>query len=60
MSTIMPNEKRLQDAVRWISENRETKDVQELIKEACFKYNLNPKEEEYLLRLFREEEQEEK
>ncbi len=55
MATIMPKEKRLQDALKWISENRASKDLKELIKEASFKYNLNPKEEEYLCRLLKEE-----
>lgn len=56
MSTIMPKEKKIQDALKWISENRQFKKIEDLIKEAIFKYNLDPKQEEYLRRLFKEDE----
>ena len=58
MSTIMPNEKKMRDALEWMSINRGKRSDSELLKEASFKFNLNPKEEEYLRRLFAEEQKE--
>jgi len=55
MPTIMPEEKRVQDALRWISARREERKVTELIREAAFQFNLTPKNEEYLYRLLRDE-----
>jgi len=52
MATIMPKEKRVQDALRWISEHREEKEIRDLIREASFHFNLTPKNEDYLYRLF--------
>jgi len=53
MSTIMPKGKKVQDALKWISsQGKERKDVKKLVQEAGFQFNLNPKEEEYLRRLF--------
>jgi hypothetical protein len=52
MSTIIPEEKKLKDALEWISIYQDKKNIEDLLKEACFKYNLTPKEEEYLRRLF--------
>lgn len=52
----MPKDKKVQDAFRWISEQAsENKDYKKLIQEAAFKYNLNPKQEDYLKRLFQDE-----
>ncbi len=58
MSTIMPDEKKMRDALQWISENMGLKDTEDLVKEASFRFNLNPKEEEYLRRLFKNKEEE--
>ncbi len=55
MSTIVPEEKKIQDALKWISEGRERRDIKELIQEASLKFNLSPKEEKYLYHLFKEE-----
>ncbi|MCF8030811.1 MAG: hypothetical protein K9K39_07950, partial [Desulfohalobiaceae bacterium] len=55
MTTIMPEEKKVQDALRWISARRGEKEIKELIREASFQFNLTPKNEEYLYRLLREE-----
>ena len=53
MSTIMPKGKRVQDALKWISsQDKETKSLKKLVQEAGFQFNLTPKEEEYLRRLF--------
>jgi hypothetical protein len=49
----MPKEKRVQNALTWISENKGCQDTdQELIQKAVFRFNLTPKEEEYLYHLF--------
>jgi hypothetical protein len=53
MSTIMPKGKKVQDALKWISsQDRSQKDLKKLVQEASFHFNLNPKEEDYLRRLF--------
>ncbi len=58
MSTIMPKQKRVQDALKWISEYSKAKDTKQdkLLQEAVFRFNLTPKEEEYLIHLFSKEE----
>jgi hypothetical protein len=59
MSTIMPKEKRVRDALTWISEHRgQAKDEGKLLEEAIFRYNLTPREEEYLRHLFRKSDNE--
>ena len=55
MATIMPEEKKVQDALRWISARRGERSIKELIREASFQFNLTPKNEEYLYRLLKEE-----
>jgi len=53
----MPKQKRVQDALKWISENSKAKDAnQDLLQEAIFRFNLTPKEEEYLIHIFSQEE----
>jgi hypothetical protein len=54
MTTIMPEGKRLRDAVKWISEQREQSDLPlvHLVQKAATRYNLSPKEELYLLNVF--------
>jgi hypothetical protein len=56
MGTIMPREKRLRDALRWMSERwseEPSKSVSKLLEEATFRFNLSPREGEYLEHLFR-------
>jgi hypothetical protein len=60
MATIMPKEKRVRDALQWMSERRREepeKSVGKLLEEAVFRYNLSPREEQYLDHLFRQGEQ---
>ena len=55
MTTIMPEEKKVQDAVQWISERRqEYKEIKKLVDDAIFHFNLNPNQEQYLYRVFLE------
>lgn len=57
MSTVMPEGKRIRDALRWISEQSgesgETDGQDRLVQDAVFRFNLTPKEEAYLYRLFK-------
>lgn len=49
--SIMPKGEELRKAVKWISEMRLSEpdiDLQQLIEQACLKFNLSPKEAEYL------------
>lgn len=54
MSTIMPEEKKIQDALKWISAQKGEKGKSErvLAEEAAFRFNLTPKQEQYLLRIY--------
>jgi hypothetical protein len=53
MSTIMPQGEKLKHAVQWISEKR-TEDpaanLAKLVDEASFRFDLSPKDSEFLLR----------
>lgn len=60
MATIQPKGEKLRQAVKWISGERqedENKAIQQLIQEAALRFNLSPKDEEFL-RSFYEEKQE--
>ncbi|MCM2284902.1 MAG: hypothetical protein NDI81_08990 [Desulfobacula sp.] len=53
MSTIMPQGEKLKHAVQWISEKRtENPDINpaKLVDEASFRFDLSPKDSEFLLR----------
>ena len=53
MSTIMPEEKKVKDAVEWIAEHREQyEDIKKLVDDATFHFNLSPKQEQYLYHVF--------
>lgn len=57
MATIQPKGENLRQAVKWISAERledEKRGLTLLIQEAALKYNLSPKEEEYLMSFYRE------
>ncbi len=56
MATIQPKGENLRQAVRWISERRreETKaTIAVLIGEASLRFNLSPKDEEFLVNFYR-------
>ncbi|ACV68583.1 hypothetical protein [Desulfohalobium retbaense] len=49
MSTIMPESKRVRDALAWILDGmRDGKDQSTLLAEACLRFNLSPKDEAVL------------
>ena len=55
MSTIIPDSQKLKNATRWISEQlRENPDApkNELIDTAAFRFDLNPNENQYLVKLY--------
>ena len=57
MSTIMPKEKKVRDALQWVSEQTARgQDRKKALQEAVFQYNLDPKQEDYLYRLYAEQE----
>lgn len=56
MSTIMPEAENVQKAIKWISANMEengNQSLHKLIESAVFKFDLSPKDTEFLLGFFR-------
>lgn len=59
MATIQPKGEKVRQAVRWISSERledENRSIQKLIQEAALRFNLSPKDEEFLNSFYKEEE----
>jgi hypothetical protein len=57
MATVLPKGEKIRQAVKWISGERledENKKISLLIQEASFKFNLSPKEEEFLYSFYQE------
>jgi len=57
MATIMPESENVQKAIKWISMSLEENDKQSipsLIDKAVFKFDLSPKDTEFLSKFFRE------
>jgi hypothetical protein len=55
MATIMPEAEHVQKAIKWISTNLEEKDAQPLkilIEKAILKFDLSPKDSEFLMNFF--------
>lgn len=51
--SIEPEGEDLRKAVKWVSEQRQsgtTKKLAELVEEACVKFDLSPKDEEFLMK----------
>jgi hypothetical protein len=58
MTTIQPKGEKTRQAVRWISDMRQEGDKRPthvLVEEACQRFNLSPKDEEFLQAFYREE-----
>ena len=56
MSTIQPKGEKIRQAVKWISEKRqedERKSFSVLIQEASRRFNLSPKDEEFLVSFYK-------
>jgi len=56
MSSLMPEGAAIRKAVQWISKTREERNapLATLIDEACVRFNLSPKDSEFLNRFFTE------
>ena len=55
--SIQPKGEDLRKAVKWISEKRKhehVKDLKQLVDDACLKFNLSPKDAEFLYRFVTE------
>jgi hypothetical protein len=61
MPTVMPEGAAVRKAVQWISREREenaNKPLASLIEQACVRFNLSPKDAEFLQRFFTESQDE--
>jgi len=56
MTTIMPESENVQKAIKWVSANLEdgNQSLQKLVKKAVFKFDLSPKDTDFLNKFFRE------
>jgi len=55
MATIMPESEHVQKAIKWVSTNlEEGKPLQKLVEQAVFKFDLSPKDTDFLNNFFRE------
>jgi hypothetical protein len=55
MTTIMPDSEQVQKAIKWVSANlEEGKSLQKLVEQAVFKFDLSPKDTDFLTNFFRE------
>ncbi|HDZ23391.1 MAG TPA: hypothetical protein ENH70_02495 [Desulfobacteraceae bacterium] len=57
MATIQPKGERIRQAVKWIASERledDKSNVSMLIKKAAMRFNLSPREEEYLVSFYEE------
>ncbi|MBN1365486.1 MAG: hypothetical protein JW976_11820 [Syntrophaceae bacterium] len=56
MVTVMPESERVQKAIKWISANLEEdgQPLPKLIEKAVFKFDLSPKDTEFLTNFFQE------
>ncbi len=57
MSNIMPEGDALRKAVKWISDSRKENpdaNIVELINEACARFDLSPKDSDFLFNLYRD------
>ena len=53
--SIKPEGENIRNAVKWISDEKQYEgrtDIAALVDEACVKFDLSPKEADYLLRFF--------
>jgi hypothetical protein len=57
MSTLQPRGEKMQKAIKWISESLQEdnkRTIPNLVQEAGMRFNLSPKEEEFLISFYRE------
>ena len=56
MTTVQPQGEDLRKAVKWISDSlkyEKDQTVRALIETACLKFNLSPKDEDYLIQFYK-------
>jgi len=61
MHDILPEGEGLRRAIKWVSGNLQEdsgKLIPQLVEEATFKFDLSPKDSEFLMRLFRQRKEE--
>ena len=59
MATIQPKGENIRQAIKWISSERmenKKKGISSLIQKASLRFNLSPKEEEFLVSFYKEKE----
>ena len=57
MSTIMPESQNIRRAVKWVGEELEQgKNLKSLLAEVGMRFNLNPKDEQFIKKFFKEPE----
>ncbi len=57
MSTIMPEDKKIRQAVQWVDEGiQEGKSLDRLLGEAGMRFNLGPRDVEFLYKFFQKNE----
>jgi len=57
MSNVMPEGEAIRKAIKWISENLKASSdqpLQKLVNEATLRFNLSPKDAEFLIKFYRE------
>jgi hypothetical protein len=57
MATIQPKGEQLRQAIKWISEERqedENRPIPQLIEKAALRFNLSPKDEEFLRSFYKQ------
>lgn len=57
MATIQPKDEKIKEAIKWISGERsgsENTDLTRLINNATMRFDLSPKEEEFLISFYKE------
>ncbi len=55
MATIMPDEKKVRDAIKWVDAGlQEGQDIDALLREVGMRFNLGPKDDEFVYRFFKE------
>jgi hypothetical protein len=60
MATIQPKGEQLRQAIKWISAERkenENRSIPLLIEEAALRFNLSPKDEEFLRSFYKQEDE---
>ncbi len=58
MSTVMPEGDAIRRAVKWVSECRESEpetDLRQLVEEAISRFDLSPKDADFLIHFYRSE-----